>query len=159
MNSTEILVIAKHVDMGKALRGLLSEIDEVGRSKCKAADASFIMPDCRYDTLQVQLQTSYRFPAVFQNAMTALINECNGQLPGDVYSLLGFQPLDNHESFIGDNVVPLSHRIDDWMHKCMFLWERDGWLRSDFVDRQTAMRIERERCAAILQRCTFKRNL
>jgi hypothetical protein len=51
MNSKEILVIATHVDMGNALRKLLSEIDEVAGTKSKAAYAGLIVPDSRYDVL------------------------------------------------------------------------------------------------------------
>jgi hypothetical protein len=59
--------------MGNALRKLLSEIDEVAGTKSKAAYASLIMPDRRYDTLKEQLQTSYHFPAMRETQRSAVL--------------------------------------------------------------------------------------
>jgi len=71
-----------------------------------------------------------------------LFNECDPPAPqaGSRFNDLSPSP------------EPLSHRVDDWMHRCIQAWETHAWSRSDWLDRLAVMRFERMCCAGIMQR-------
>jgi len=133
--------------------GLLHEMDGLCEGRQNSAYIRRLMPRYRTRGMHEELYDDYRFPVVFQNAMSELLNERESDRPGFICSIL-LDTCANRPRAEPENTMPLSHRVDDWMLECMMVWQRAAGPRGDRLDRLGVMRVERMRCAEIMQRHT-----
>jgi hypothetical protein len=95
------------------------------------------------DAFREHLRKPYRFPCVFQDALSEMLADCKNQLPEDVYSYFSTDAC-------GTWPKPLSYRVEQWMHDCISLWTRESHSRADYIERLRVMQHERNRCCAII---------